>query len=279
MLDHASADRMQRSHGIARVGLAVSGQRIRLTELHQSGSAKAMLPRVDGRVPEVVFLNTSGGLTGGDTLSLGLTVGAGTRVTATTQTAERAYRSGETAARVSVGATVGPDGHLAWLPQETILFEDCNLWRITEIDLEATATCLLSETVVLGRRAMGEAPRRARLTDRRLIRRQGRPVWAENQRIDPEFLARSGNPALLGSATAFAVVALVAPGAADAAEPLRRVLDEPGCSAAASGWDGKCILRILACDGWPLRRQIIRALAILHPDPLPRVWQHFGAFS
>lgn len=44
-------------------------------------------------MPEVVFLNTSGGLTGGDVLNLSLDLGDGVRLTATTQTAERAYAS------------------------------------------------------------------------------------------------------------------------------------------------------------------------------------------
>ena len=90
----------ERSHGVARVGFrAAPGTR--LDVLQQAGSAKAFVhPGVQG--PEVVFLNTSGGMTGGDRLSFGVTVGAGCRVTATTQTAERAYRSDAGAARVTV---------------------------------------------------------------------------------------------------------------------------------------------------------------------------------
>lgn len=279
MLDGITTASMQRSHGLARVGFAMSGTRARLTDLHQSGSAKAMLPRVDGSVPEVVFLNTSGGLTGGDRLAYAIAVGDHTSVTATTQTAERAYQSGGSPANAIVEATVGAGGHLSWLPQETILFEDSDLDRHTQIDLAPDASCLLTETIILGRRAMGEAPRRAQLRDRRMLRRAGQPVWAESLRIDRNFLNGSTSPALFGSACAFAVVALVASGAADAVAPLRQVLNEPGCTAEASGWDGKCILRILATDGWPLRRQLIRALSVLHAGPLPRVWQYHGAIA
>ena len=56
--------------------------------------------------------------------------------------------------------------------------------------------------------------------------------------------------------------------------PLRAVLDEPGVTAAASSFAGRTVVRMLAADGWPLRRQIIRALHILRQGrPLPRVWQ------
>jgi urease accessory protein len=57
-----------------------------------------MMPRMHGRAPEVVFLNTAGGLTGGDRLDYAVDL-AGGHVVATTQTAERAYRAGEGVAR------------------------------------------------------------------------------------------------------------------------------------------------------------------------------------
>ena len=61
-----SPRRLQRMHGRAEVGFAAGPRGQRLTRLFQQGSAKAMLPRVHGAVTEVVFLNTAGGLTGGD---------------------------------------------------------------------------------------------------------------------------------------------------------------------------------------------------------------------
>ncbi|HEX9858209.1 MAG TPA: urease accessory protein UreD, partial [Paracoccaceae bacterium] len=90
-MDGVTAVPMQRSRGRATVGLRLQDGRTVLQELHQSGSAKALLPRVHQADPEVVFLNTAGGLTGGDRLEYGLRLGPGCRATATTQTAERAY--------------------------------------------------------------------------------------------------------------------------------------------------------------------------------------------
>jgi urease accessory protein len=65
----------QRSHGEAVVAMDCVAGKARLVRLGQKGSAKAILPQ-EGDVPELVFLNTSGGLTGGDTLSLQLMLGA-----------------------------------------------------------------------------------------------------------------------------------------------------------------------------------------------------------
>lgn len=276
MFDATPPAVLQRSRGTARAAFALRAGAVRLTDLHQAGSGKAMLPRVAGPVPEVVFLNTSGGLTAADRLSFAVTVGAGARVAATTQTAERAYAAEGAAAEVSVTAEVGRGARLDWLPQETILYEDARLSRHTRIQLAEDASCLLCESLVLGRHAMGEEPRRAALDDRRLITRAGRPVWAEALRLDGAALARQADPALLAGARAMAVVALVAPGAEDAAGPLRQVLDEPGCTAAASGWDGRLLVRLMARDGWPLRRQLARVIRVLSGRPLPRVWQMHG---
>lgn len=276
MLDAGPESLMQRSRGSAAVSFALRAGAVGLVDLRQQGSAKAMLPRVAGPVPEVVFLNTSGGLTGGDDLSYEIQVGAGARVTATTQSAERAYASLGAQAHLRVTARVAAGGRLDWLPQETILYEAAHLRRDTVIDLAGDASCLLVESVVLGRQAMGESPLLARLTDHRRVSRNGRPVWVERQKLDDEFLRDADQSALLGGARAIAVVALVAPGAEDALNPVRAVLDEAGCRSAASGWGGKCLVRVAAGDGWPMKRQVARVLAVLAGRPLPRVCQMQG---
>lgn len=265
---------MQRSRGEAFVSFTRDAARLRLGDLRQAGSAKAMLPHV-GAVPEVVFLNTSGGLTGGDRLSYGVALGDGCRAVATTQTAERAYFSNQGAARVEVSMTVGAGGWIDWLPQETILFDGSHLSRRTRIDLGRVAGCLALEAVVLGRAAMGEVVTRLAFRDRREIWAEGRPVHLEPLALDAAALG--AGTVTLGAARAFASVVMVAPDAGDLLGPLRAVLDEDGVVAAASGYDGRLTLRMMAADGWPLRRQIARALAVLRRGAaLPRVWQIGG---
>ncbi|MFO1201483.1 MAG: urease accessory protein UreD [Tabrizicola sp.] len=261
---------IERSHGAARLGFRRVGAWTRLEGLRQEGSAKAFVH--DGaRGPDVVFLNTSGGMTGGDRLSYALALGEGCRVTATTQTAERAYRSDAGVARVTVTHEVGAGGHLDWLPQETILFDGSALERVTTVRLGAGASCLVLEAVVLGRAAMGEVVRRVSLLDRRQVLRGDVPVLVEPLRLGDAALA-SGLGVLQG-AKAFASLALVAEGAEARVQAVRAVLHEPGVSAGASGFDGKLMVRLMAADGWPMRRQILRVLEVLRDGPLPRVWQ------
>lgn len=262
---------MQRSRGEAAVALARSAARTGPTVLSQRGSAKAFVHAMP-EGPEVVFLNTSGGLTGGDSLALRLDLGAGVGATATTQTAERAYRSAGGPARVDITMTVAAGARLDWLPQETILYEGASLDRRTVIDLAPGATALALETVVLGRAAMGETLARVALEDWRELRLAGRPLHIDPLRLTSRALR--GGAAGLGGARAIGTLVFVAPDAEDRLAPLRRLLDEPGATAAASALPGRIVLRALADDAWPLRRLMVRALRYLRDGrPLPRVWQ------
>jgi urease accessory protein len=271
MLDAAPV-LMQRARGRAAVALGLSRGATRLERLHQSGSAKAFLPKVHGPMPEVVFLNTAGGLTGGDVMSFEARLGPGARATLTTQTAERAYRSTSGPARMTVDLEAGAGAELHWLPQETILFDGAALDRRTTVTLHGDARLLMVESLVLGRAAMGETVAALDLTDTRRITRDGLPLLIEPLRLTAPLLARR-SPATLGPSRAMATVILAAPGAEDALGPVRAVLIEPGCEAAATAWDGRLVVRALANDGWPLRRLVARVLTILRGGPVPRVWQ------
>jgi urease accessory protein len=222
--------------------------------------------------PEIVFLNTAGGLTGGDRLVYEGALSASARATFTTQTAERAYRSSGAAARMEVRLSAGPAARLDWLPQETILFEGSALHRETAITLGAGAECLMVETVVLGRAAMGETLRRLNLRDRRVILREGRPVFIDPLALGDGDLTGQSAAGLCG-ARALSTLVFVAQGAEDALAPLRAELAEDGVEAAASAWDGRLVLRARAADALPLRRLVARLLVRLRTAPVPRVWQ------
>lgn len=265
----ADAPVMQRVAGAASVVIGPAG----LEQLHQRGSAKAILPRVHGAPPEVVFLNTAGGLTGGDRLDYRLEIGAGCAAVGTTQTAERAYASSRGDARLGVHLSAGAGARLDWLPQETILFQDSSLARETRVDLAGDATFLMIETLVLGRAAMGETLTRLTFRDLREVRRDGVPVLVEPLHLGDAALARAPGGAILGGARAVATLALVAPGAEDALASVRAMLADQPIQAAASAWDGKLVVRAMAADGWPLRRAMANVLRRLRHGPLPRVWQ------
>jgi urease accessory protein len=259
----------QRADGAAHVVLSAASGSTRLVRLAQAGSAKAMLPRIHAGAPEVVFLNTSGGLTGGDRLAFALDLADHAEGVATTQTAERAYRAGTGRAEVRVTLTAGEGARLHWLPQETILYDRAVLDRITRLDLAKGAEAVIAEMIVLGRAAMGETVARLSLTDRREVWSGAHPVWID--RVAMTDAALAARPALLNGARAFATIALIGQGAEDALTPVRTALGDDGH---ASAWDGKCIVRLAAADALALKRAVARVLgAMRRGAPLPRVWQ------
>jgi urease accessory protein len=267
-----AAPRLQRADGRAGAVIQAHGGRSVLRDLRQRGCAKAMLPRVSGP-PQVVFLNTSGGVTGGDRLRYDLTAGAGTDVIGATQTAERAYRSPGPAGEVDLRLLAHAGARLTWLPQETILFEGSHLRRRTAVDLAADATYLGLEAVILGRGAMGETPARARLDDLRRIHRAGRLIHEEHLVLGPDALA---DACALGGARALATLVYAAPDAPDRLGPCRAALEGAGCRAAASAWGQGGAARLVARLLGPpaaLRRALIRATVALTGRPMPRVWQ------
>lgn len=261
----------QRSRGAARVAIGADG---RLSGLFQQGSAKAMIPRTHGPAPEVVFLNTSGGLTGGDRLDFVLDVGAGTSVMGATQTAERAYASpGGEPARVKVALSAGEGATLFWLPQETILFERAALDRVTEVTLGVGARFLGIETIVLGRAHMGETLDHLVFNDARRIRdASGRLIHAEHLTIDDRTLADRTNPAALMGATVSTSITYVADDAGALVGSVRKHLPDSQ-RIAASGWDNRLVIRAMGDDSWALRASLLPALRHLTGGHLPRVWQ------
>lgn len=274
MLDGKAWHALQRSAGVAEVAIDAGPHGARLRKLRQEGCAKAFLPK--GAPDEAIFLNTSGGLTGGDRVSFNLELGTGLNFTATTQTAERAYASTGSAAELRVTLSVGAGSRLAWLPQETILYQNSHLRRITDIHLAQGATALTCEMVILGRHAMREVPDNLVLQDMRRIHVAGRLVWSEAIRLGPETIHRQRGAALLGDARCFATLVMIGPGAEDAARALSPDLHAPDCETALSVWDGRLVLRIAAGHSWPLRCQIARILSRLRGKALPRVWQMNG---
>ena len=94
-------------------------------------------------------------------LRLDIAVDEGARLIAGTAAAEKIYRSIGPEAEMDVRLDVGAGARLAWLPQETILFDRARLSRRIDVDLADGASLLMAEAIVFGRSAMGETMSRA----------------------------------------------------------------------------------------------------------------------
>ena len=235
------------------------------------------MPNVSPLGPvEAVLINTAGGLTDGDRLEFEGAVSDGARVTFTTQACERLYASRGGFARISTSLKIGDGATLAWVPQETILFDTACLRRDLNIEMAPDSTLLAHESLIFGRTAMGERLSSGALNDHWTIRRGGQYLHAEALRVAGDISERLKRSALLATATAMTTIIYVAPDAEEAAAPLRELVESLAGGnnlVGVTAWNGKLILRGLAVDGFHLRRIVIPVLSTLsHGAPLPRVW-------
>lgn len=264
----------QRVDARARLDVRRSNGRTRIERLYQEGAAKIRMPEVQGDPLEAILVNTAGGLTGGDRVAWEIEAGAGASVTVTTQACEKLYRSRSGEARTDVRLSVAKGGRIAWLPQETIAYDRSCFARRLEVDLADDAQALVVEATLFGRRAMGETVAQALFRDRWRIRRNGRLVHAEAFSIGPDLAATLARPAAAGGGVAVATVLLVAPDAESFLAQARGIIgDEGGASFWTVGGTGKLLARLVAGDGYALRRRLTPLVGLLNGQAgLPKIW-------
>lgn len=269
----AAGQQMQRAEGRARLVLHHKDGATRLSELYQSGCAKIRLPaRLRTNAPqEAILINTAGGLTGGDKIQTEIVGGSGTDAIVTTQACERIYRSTGEQANVSARLTVQDNSRLAWLPQETILFNGAQLARSLDVDLVGDAELLAVEAVLFGRKAMNEIVQSGSFRDRWRIRRDGQLIFADDIRFEGNIADKLRRDCCLGGHMAMATLLLACNDAEDVIDSVREALGEHG---GATAFNGKVIARLTAPDSLALRRHLEPALGILmRGRTLPKVWQ------
>ena len=250
----------QRSVGHVHVRMERDGPAI----MREAGSAKCRLPRGTN---EAILINTSGGLAGGDSVFIKAEVGDGAALTLTTQSAERVYRTLGPAAEVHVSLSVGGNAKLLWLPQETIVFDNSALSRSLEVDVAEGASFLAIDSLVFGRTEMGEQAHNISIVDRWNVRRQGKLVHVEALNLGPRLPTAD---ACLAGNFAMATLVMISPHVDVLVERVREVLDSTD---GASAWNGKLVARLLAKDGFHLRKTLIQVLDVcVGRESLPKCW-------
>jgi urease accessory protein len=259
-----------RANGHVALSVRASGGVSRRADVHEAGSLRLRFPNADATMLEAVILNTAGGMTGGDRFSVDIDVGEAARLLVGTTSAEKIYRSLQDDVTVDVRLKVANGGHLAWLPQETILFDRARYSRRIEADLAPDASLVLAEAVVFGRAAMGETVAQGYLADHWRIRRDGKLLFAENVRLDGDIDRKLAVAAVAAGRMAVATI-LIVPGTEAQVEAVRSATEGASGEMAISSWNGIAVARFCAPDGAALRHDICAVLTALNVA-LPRLW-------
>jgi urease accessory protein len=270
---------LQRSVGVVRIVLEGSEGGTRIADVFQRYPLRVMFPRTcSSEVEEAVLVNASGGVAGGDRLEFAVTAPGNTSAAVTSQAAEKVYRALSEAARISTRLKVGEAAKLAWLPQETIVFNQARLSRETRIDLVSGAELLALEWLVLGRTAHGEELAAGHLDDSWRVRIDGRLAWADSFRVTDGTFPRLRSRALLSNSKAMATLICFGPHPDRRLEFLRDLAPLPGCQFGATLVGGLLVARFAADRSSDLRL-VLRSLLEefdreFGPGPfkVPKMW-------
>jgi urease accessory protein len=260
-----------RAQGAVKFGVRLADGVTRRGDLHESGSLRVRFPSPEGEGLSAVFVNTAGGIAGGDRFDIDIATGEGTRLTLTTAAAEKVYRAAGSAAQLNIALRAEAGSHLAWLPQETILFDRARILRRIDIDLAEGASLLLCEIVVFGRAAMGEKMQHGEFVDRWRLRRGGKLVFAETIRLDGAIGEKLARPAVANGGVAVGT-ALIVPGDEAVVERIRAAAESLRGEVGISAWNGFAMARFCAQDAGKLRADMMTVLGRASGRALPRLW-------
>jgi urease accessory protein len=238
-----------------------------------------MFPRIgSSSVEEAVLINTAGGIAGGDRLDYIVTVLPNASITLTSQAAEKVYRALDAPAHISTKLKAHEGAKVAWLPQETIVFNRARLNRKTELEVTSGGEVLALEWLVLGRAAYGETVVNGHISDTWAVRKDGRLVWADTFRVTADVFPQLHRKALLSNFKAVATLIYFGPDLELRLEWMRQIAASSQCHQAVTLVGGVLVVRFaaeLSCD---LRLGLRNFLGQLGPQlgdspfRVPKMW-------
>ena len=275
----ASDKDLQRADGCARIMLRGSESGTRIEDIFERSPMRVMFPRAGHRaLEEAVLINTAGGVAGGDRLELCVTALPGGSIAVTSQAAEKVYRALHDPARVRTRLKARESVKLAWLPQETIVFNLARLHRTTEIELTSGTELLALEWLVLGRAAHGEVVTGGNIIDSWQVKKDGRLIWADTFRLSDETFPHLNRKALLSDAKAIATLVYFGPHLDKRLDFLRETIPSLGCNCAATLVGGLIVVRFAAKESSDLRFALRGFLQQFGPEigsgpfRVPKMW-------
>jgi urease accessory protein len=270
---------LQRADGCGRVVLSGSENGTRIEDIFERSPIRIMFPRTGHcAVEEAVIINTAGGIAGGDRLECSIATLPGASITVTSQAAEKVYRALDNPARVATRLKVRESARLAWLPQETIVFDGARIHRTTEIELLSGAELLALEWLVLGRSAHGEVVVRGSVLDGWRVKKDGRLIWADSFRISDEIFAHLNRKALLSNFNSMATLVYFGPDLNRRLELLREILSALACECAVTLVSGLIVARFAAKQSSDLKLALRSFLQQFEPElssgpfRVPKMW-------
>ncbi|MEW6462425.1 MAG: urease accessory protein UreD [Pseudomonadota bacterium] len=227
------------------------------------------------QVCQHIIVHPPGGIAGGDRLDISADAGENTWVQLTSPGAAKWYRASEVA-RQDLRLSVAAGATLEWLPQETILYAGAQAELHTQIELQGDARLFYWDIIALGRPAADERFSSGHFQAALDIRRDGKLLWHERQRVtgDDGLL---DSPLGLDGQPVFATLLVSGEVPGELLERCREV-QVAGVRGDLSQLSGLLIARCLASEALKARAWLIALWRLLRPALLgreampPRIW-------
>ena len=275
MLATASPPRLERLRSAIDLTVVRRGAVSVVVGRAEAGSGRVRLPRrAAGAAPEAILFNLGGGLTDGDVVATTVTVGPEATLVATTQAAEKIYRSRGAGAPGSDPAESAHRRQLEWLPQETILFDGAACAARLQVTMAAGRPLWASRRLSSAATRHGEACTAGGCAIPGGSRADGRLIWPTRcaSRATRRGPRRSA-PAFDGARRWRRSSVAAGRRRARTVRELRSTARRPR---AASPAGNGMLVPALAADGAALRAlaasAVVRADAARADAALPRVW-------
>ena len=156
---------------------------VKIFNHREQGNLKARLVHNYDLNDELIIINTAGGLTSGDLNLNSIQVDCNTSLNITTQSMEKIYNCKNLLANAYTNIIVGNNSYVSWMPLETIFFNGGKLRRRFNIDLRPSSNFFAIETLIFGRKAMGEIVKSGELDDALQIYKNNKLLYSDFNRI------------------------------------------------------------------------------------------------
>jgi len=261
--------KFQRAHG--NINVKINNNEV--NRFYQSGSAKVFYPKSPQEIKELVLVNTAGGLTSGDNFFYNIDIINKSKIFVTTQTAERVYKGINDNAEIKVTLSVDNTSDLFWIPQELILFNNCNLNRKIEVNLKSNSNFLLAESTIFGRTAMGEFLEKGFFKDNWKIYLNEKLIHAEALSLTGNIKDKLSSIASTDNGVAICNIFISGKNFLSKEDLLIKTLKNSEIILSShSKWNDKMLIRIVSKDAFELKLIKKKLISYLSDKNLPKVW-------
>jgi len=246
----------------------------RASRVSEEGSLRVRFPREEGEELSCVAINTGGGVTGGDKMSVEINAGPSAKLAFTSAAAEKIYRSAGACAEIKTHLTAQAGAILAFLPQETIIYNGARVRRFVDVHLDGAASALLCDLNCIGRTQMNENVDRLYLHDRWRISIGSVLDFADTTKLDGDATTLLRHPAIAGGASCFGTLIAASPQNADIERKWRAIAEQiNGRLVLATGRVGHILVtRMIAQEMVYMREAATRLIEAAGLVSLPRSW-------